>query len=452
MDDKIFSDYIGIEDSLEQRYGRIFSERMKEMTFGYVGICYHQAPLAVREQVSFTDSKKIELWNDLQKIGVEQCMVLSTCNRSEIFFFFESGKIKIEEIRQCYQSAFPEVPVGKYMKEMQGEEAMSYLFRVAAGLESMVLGEDQILGQVGEAMDVARTMGHGGKELNKVVREAVTCAKEIKTTYRISEKPLSVSYVGIQMLEKCGGIRGKRVLVIGSGKTAVLALTYLYEYGAASIALCSRTLSHAEELLEEYPQLKIVTYENRYEIMEKCDIVVTATASPHLVVKSGVWNRVSEKRRGRELVFLDLATPRDVDSRLAEQEGVQVIDMDTLQQVTGENQRERKRLAELCQVVIEDRVKEVWEWLCSSRMDGTIETLQKRCQGIVADSYEYLNRKMELSNREKKLLRKVLHASLQRLLREPIQELKQLESEEEQREYQRVMEHLFRIEEGGDSK
>lgn len=422
------------------------------MTFGYVGICYHQAPLAVREQVSFTDSKKIELWKDLQKIGVEQCMVLSTCNRSEIFFFFESEKIRIEEIRQCYQSAFPDVPVRKYMKEMLGEEAMSYLFRVAAGLESMVLGEDQILGQVGEAMDFARTMGHGGKELNKVVREAVTCAKEIKTTYRISEKPLSVSYVGIRLLESDGGIRGKRVLVIGSGKTAVLALTYLYDYGAASIVLCSRTLSHAEELLQEYPRLEIVTYENRYEIMETCDIVVTATASPHLVVKKSDWNAVAGRRQKRQIVFLDLATPRDVDPGLAEQEGVRVIDMDILEQKTRENRRERKRLAQMCQTVIEDRVREVWEWLRSSRVDGTIETLQKRCEAIVSDSYDYLNRKMELSSREKKLLRKVLHASLQRLLREPIQELKQLEKEEDQREYQRVMEHLFRIEEGGGSK
>lgn len=427
------------------------SERMEEMTFGYLGVCYHQAPLTVREQVSFTDSKKTELRKDLQEIGVEQCMVLSTCNRSEIFFFYNPGKIPLEAIRQCYQSAFPEVPVRKYMREMQGEQALSYLFRVAAGLESMVLGEDQILGQVREAMDFARTMGHGGKELNKVVREAVTCAKEIKTTYRISEKPLSVSYVGIRLLENDGGIRGKRVLVIGSGKTAVLALTYLYEYGAASVVLCSRTLSHAQEVRDSYPCLEIVPYEKRYEIMKECDMVVTATSSPHLVVKQEDFGPVLTERQGREIVFLDLAAPRDVDPGLAQQEGVRVIDMDMLQQVTGANGRERRRLAQMCQTVIEEKVREVLEWLCSSRMDGTIETLQKRCQGIVADSFDYLNRKMQLSTREKKLLRKVLHASLQRLLREPIQELKQL-GEEDQREYQRVIKHLFRMEEGGGSE
>lgn len=401
----------------------------------------------MRELVSFTDTKKIELWQELEKIDVKQCMVLSTCNRSEIFFFFQAGNTTIDKIRQCYEAMFPMVPIGEYIREMQGEEAMAYLFRVAAGLESLVLGEDQILGQVGEAMDFARTMGHGGKELDRVVREAVSCAKKIKSEYRISEKPLSVSYVGIRLLEDYGGVKGKRVLVIGSGKTASLALTYLVEYGAASIFLCSRTLAHAESLHTIHPRLSVVEYGERYQVMEQCDIVVAATASPHLVVKWDEWQKISPKRSGKEMVFLDLAAPRDVDIRLAEAEGVRLIDMDTLQQITQENQRERERLASCCQSLIRQRTRETMEWLRSSRMDGTIENLQKRCQNIVSDSYEYLNRKMTFSHREQKLLKKVLNASLQRLLREPIQELKQLEDEETQREYQRVLEHLFRMKE-----
>lgn len=414
------------------------------MVFGYVGVCYQETPLAVRELVSFTDSKKTELWNELEKIEVRQCVVLSTCNRSEIFFFFQSHKITMQQIRQCYEAVFPGVPIGNYMKEMQGEEAMAYLFRVTAGLESLVLGEDQILGQVVEAMDFARTMGHSGKELERIVRDAVTCAKQIKTEYRISEKPLSVSYVGIQMLQKYSGIEGKKVLVIGSGKTAALALTYLVDGGAASILLCSRNTEHARELLAVYPQLTVIEYKDRYQEMAHCEIVVSATASPHLVVKKEEWSRPDNG----EMIFLDLATPRDVDARLAEEEGVRVIDMDTLQQIAEKNQKERERLASLCQSLIQQKTEETMEWLRQSRMDTTIENLQKRCQGIVEDSYEYLNRKLSLSHREQKIVKKVLNASLQRLLREPIQELKQLEDDETQREYKKVLEHLFRMEEG----
>lgn len=417
---------------------------MEDMVFGYVGVCYQETPLAVRELVSFTDSKKTELWNELEKIEVRQCVVLSTCNRSEIFFFFQSHKITMQQIRQCYEAVFPGVPIRNYMKEMQGEEAMAYLFRVTAGLESLVLGEDQILGQVVEAMDFARTMGHSGKELERIVRDAVTCAKQIKTEYRISEKPLSVSYVGIQMLQKYSGIEGKKVLVIGSGKTAALALTYLVDGGAASILLCSRNTEHARELLAVYPQLTVIEYKDRYQEMAHCEIVVSATASPHLVVKKEEWSRPDNG----EMIFLDLATPRDVDARLAEEEGVRVIDMDTLQQIAEKNQKERERLASLCQSLIQQKTEETMEWLRQSRMDTTIENLQKRCQGIVEDSYEYLNRKLSLSHREQKIVKKVLNASLQRLLREPIQELKQLEDDETQREYKKVLEHLFRMEEG----
>ena len=293
-------------------------------------------------------------------------------------------------------------------------------------------------------MDFARTMGHSGKELERIVRDAVTCAKQIKTEYRISEKPLSVSYVGIQMLQKYSGIEGKKVLVIGSGKTAALALMYLVDGGAASILLCSRNTEHARELLAVYPQLTVIEYKERYQEMAHCEIVVSATASPHLVVKKEEWSRPDNG----EMIFLDLATPRDVDARLAEEEGVRVIDMDTLQQIAEKNQKERERLASLCQSLIQQKTEETMEWLRQSRMDTTIENLQKRCQGIVEDSYEYLNRKLSLSHREQKIVKKVLNASLQRLLREPIQELKQLEDDETQREYKKVLEHLFRMEEG----
>ena len=333
------------------------------------------------------------------------------------------------------------------------------MFRVAAGLESLVVGEDQILGQVVEAMDFARTMGHSGKELERIVRDAVTCAKWIKTNYRISEKPLSVSYIGVKELHRAGGVSGKNILVIGSGKTAALALTYLFlpptesEMRKIVVILLglfgcllftgsgSRTLAHAKELLAVHENLTVVDYHERYDVMKQCETVVSATSSPHLVVLYDKWKETGV----RQMQFLDLASPRDIDSRLQEVPGVQLIDMDTLQKITEKNQNEREKLAADCEQVIEEKVQETMEWLLLSRVDGTIETLQKRCLQIETDSYEYLNRKISLNHREQKLLKKVLHASLQRLIREPIQELKQLEDEEKQKEYQNILKTLFRM-------
>ncbi|MGN0350735.1 MAG: glutamyl-tRNA reductase [Roseburia sp.] len=409
------------------------------MQFGFIGINYKKAQLEIRDKTSFTDGMKIEFFQKAETIGIDQCMVLSTCNRSEVYFFFEKNE-QLEQIEQIYREMFPEVELEDYLTRFVGEEALAYLFRIAAGLESLVLGEDQILGQVREALDFSRAMGHSKKELNKVVREAVTCAKKIKTELKISEKPLSVSYIGIQKLNETCGIKGKRALVIGSGKTAVLALKYLYEYEAGEVYACSRNLEHAEELKEEFDSIRIVRYEKRYELMKQCDIVISATASPHVVVKREQFTPE------RPVTFLDLAAPRDIDTAFEKEELVQLINLDTLLEIAKENQRERERLVEQSKTMIAEALEETKEWLLQSRMDATIESLQQRCSEIVEDSYEYLNRKMELSHREQKLLRKVLHASLQRLLHEPIQELKQLDTKEEQEQYRRLVQQLFQIE------
>ena len=404
------------------------------MEFGYVGINYKNANQDVRDKVSFTDNQKIDFMQKASDRGVEQCMVLSTCNRSEVFFWAETADV----IRTLYEETFPAMEASSYLDCRSGDEALCYIFRVAAGLESMVLGEDQILGQVKDAFELAQTLGHTGKELNKVVRETVTCAKKMKTELKISEKPLSVSYVGIQQLKDVFGIAGKKALVIGSGKTAVLALRYLYEYEIAAVTVCSRTFAHARELLEEFPGIEIVPYEKRYEKMKDCDIVVSATASPHLVVKAECVEI------DRSMAFLDLASPRDVDPAIAD--AALLLNLDSLDRIVEHNYKEREALVQQGQSMIDEALAETKEWLNATGVDATIESLQQKCDEIVSDSYEYLNRKLDLSAREQKIVKKILKASLRRLLREPILEMKQIESKEQQEEYQKVVRQLFQIE------
>ena len=423
------------------------------MDFGYMGVRYNETPLSVRELVSFTDSKKTEFFEKMQRIGVKQCMVLSTCNRSEIFFFYPAGSQPAfcqEQIYACYADCFPQADINTYLQQSQEDEALTYLFRVTAGLESLVLGEDQILGQVVEALEFSQAMGMAGKELNKVVRDAIRCAKKIKDELRISEQPLSLSYVGVRCLARVmeteSTLSGRRVLVIGSGRTAELALMYLREYELEKIYVCNRTMRRARGLRERFPELVVVSYEERYQVLPECDVIVSATASPHLVV---TWERYQQQFSvpdGRNRYFLDLATPRDIDQRLGDLPDVQIIDMDFLQGITEKNQKERERLAKESESLIQEAVVEIKEWFHMSRMDETIESLQKRCHDIVEDSYAYLNRKLELTGREQKLVRKVLNASLQRLLRDPIQELKHLDTEEEQEEYKTMIQRLFSAE------
>lgn len=409
------------------------------MQFAFLGISYQNTELEVREKAAFTDQKMMDFFHEAEQSGVRQCMILSTCNRSEVFYFWKEEEQKGQMI-QIYKKMFPEAELEAYIRQNQGEEAVFYLFRVAAGLESMVAGEDQILGQVKHALEFSRMMGACGKELDKVVRDAVTCAKKIKSKLKISEKPLSVGYIGIQRLNEACPIKGKKVLVIGSGNTAALALKYLREYKAGEIFVCSRTYAHAGKLQEQIKDLRIVPYQERYQVMRECDIVVSATSAPHLVV------RRSEFRPEKPVVFLDFAAPRDIDPDYETCPAAVLIHLDTLREISRHNQEERMRLLKDSEQWIAEAGNETMHWLQVSRMDPTIRSLQERCREIAEDSYTYLSRKMDLSGREKQLLQKVLNASLQRLIKEPVQHLKHLEDQKEQDAYKEIVHQLFQFE------
>lgn len=409
------------------------------MQFGFIGISFKQASLEVREKITFTDHKKIDFMRRAEQFGVEQCMILSTCNRSEIYYFYAEDHQDRAMIK-LLSDFFPEVKVTQYAIHKIGISALNYLFRVTAGLESQVLGEDQILGQVKEALDLSRTMGYAKKELDRVVSNSIACAKKIKTEIKISEIPLSVSYIGILYLYQQCGIKGKRALVIGSGKMAALALRYLYDYEVGEVYLCSRMVEHARRLQEEFPKIRVMDYEDRYLILNNCDMVISATSSPHIVLKA------DGQKFNKDIVMLDLATPRDIDSSFREIENCSLFDLDHLQKIACDNEKERSELVSECEELINEDVEETLNWLLSSRMDATIESLHQRCEEIVQDSFTYLNRKMELSEREKSLLQKTLQASLHRLIREPIEELKHLETVEEQEHYKEIVHQLFQIE------
>lgn len=405
------------------------------MQLGYVGINYKNTDLSVRDKITFTDSGIADFMQQAEEAGVNQCMCLSTCNRCEVFYLYENETF-VQVMSDLFNDFFGLSDMTDKLSSVKcGEEALVYLFRIAAGLESMVLGEDQILGQLKDAADLSRTLGHSGKELNYIVREAVSCAKQIKTEYKVSEKPVSVCYVGIQELDRVFGISGKHALVIGSGKTAALAIRYLAEYGA-DVMVCSRTYQHAKALLKEFPQIQVVAYDKKTEALKESDIVVSATSSPHLVIKC------VELSGCKEMTLLDLAAPRDIEKSAGDIEGVTLIDLDRIGEIVKSNQNERAHLLKESQCVIDDYIAETRKWLTSSRMDTTIQSLGKKCDEIVQDSYDYLNRKIDLSDHDRVILKKILKSSLHRLLKEPIEELKNVE-ENEQQQYKDMIERLF---------
>lgn len=409
------------------------------MDFAVVGVNHNNTPINIRETVSFTDTQKIEGINFLLDNGIEEAIILSTCNRSEVYIYSKNILDKVEVVKNFYQDYFDVENIEEFLFNKTGEEAIKHVFNVSAGLDSLVLGEDQILGQVKDAHDFARQLGSSKKVFNKLFREAVTVSKDIKTTTKISHQPLSISYIGIKCLkEKMGSLENKNALVIGLGKMSKLAMKHLEEEQLNNIYVTNRSYEKLKSIQDEYKNLIPIKYEDRYEVMDKVDIVISATASPHTVLKKAEMPKTSNK-----LIMMDIALPRDIDKNLNEFENIEVYDIDDLKKISEANDKKRRELACIGELIIDEKIEEFNEWLETIKIDPTIQSLNDKCSDIREDTLDYIYRKLDLNCREKKIIDKMLTSALKRLVREPIINLKQIKDSGKQEEYIKIVEELF---------
>ncbi|WP_148552124.1 glutamyl-tRNA reductase [Paraclostridium bifermentans] len=409
------------------------------MDFAVVGVNHNNTPINIRENVSFTDTQKIEGINFLLDNGIEEAIILSTCNRSEVYIYSNNILDKVEVVKNFYQDFFDVENIEKFLFNKTGEEAIKHVFNVSAGLDSLVLGEDQILGQFKDAHDFARQLGSSKKVFNKLFREAVTVSKDIKTTTKISHQPLSISYIGIKCLkEKMGSLENKNALVIGLGKMSKLAMKHLEEEQLNNIYVTNRSYEKLKNIQDEYKNLIPIKYEDRYEVMDKVDIVISATASPHTVLKKDEMPKTSNK-----LIMMDIALPRDIDKNLNEFENIEVYDIDDLKKISEANDKKRRELASIGELIIDEKIEEFNEWLDTIKIDPTIQSLNDKCSDIREDTLDYIYRKLDLNCREKKIIDKMLTSALKRLVREPIINLKQIKDSGKQEEYIKIVEELF---------
>ncbi|MBN8049402.1 MULTISPECIES: glutamyl-tRNA reductase [Paraclostridium] len=409
------------------------------MDFAVVGVNHNNTPINIRETVSFTDTQKIEGINFLLDNGIEEVIILSTCNRSEVYIYSKNISDKVEVVKNFYQDYFDVENIEEFLFNKTGEEAIKHVFNVSAGLDSLVLGEDQILGQVKDAHDFARQLGSSKKVFNKLFREAITVSKDIKTTTKISHQPLSISYIGIKCLkEKMGSLENKNALVIGLGKMSKLAMKHLEEEQLNNIYVTNRSYEKLKSIQEEYKNLIPIKYEDRYEVMDKVDIVISATASPHTVLKKAEMPKTSNK-----LIMMDIALPRDIDKNLNEFENIEVYDIDDLKKISEANDKKRRELASIGELIIDEKIEEFNEWLDTIKIDPTIQSLNDKCSDIREDTLDYIYRKLDLNCREKKIIDKMLTSALKRLVREPIINLKQIKDSGKQDEYIKIVEELF---------
>ena len=413
------------------------------MNIGVVGVNHNLAPINVREAVSFTDTKKIEAINILLDREIDEIVILSTCNRSEIYISGENIQQKVDEVANFYKDYFGVKDIEQYLFKKTNLEAIQHLFDVTAGLDSLVVGEDQILGQVKDAHEFCMKLGATKKVFNKLFRDAVTTSKEIKTITKISQQPLSISYIGVKLLkEKMGTLEGKNALIVGLGKMNLLTLNHLEEENVKNIYIANRNIEKTKEIENKFDNIIPIEYSDRHKIIQEksIDIVISATSSPHLVIKYDDMPKLDKK-----IYIMDIALPRDIDTKLKELNYVELYDIDDLKEIHDKNDIKRNELAQKAQEIIKIKIDEFTEWLDLTFIDRTIQSLNSKCIEIKEDTLEYIFRKIDLNQREQKIIDKMLGSALKRVIREPIINLKQVKNKGQREEYIKVIEDLFEI-------
>ena len=411
------------------------------MNIGVIGINHNLAPINIRESVSFTDVQKIEAINYFLDRDIDEVVILSTCNRSEIYIQAKNIDEKIKFLEDFYERFFNVADIKEYLFSKKNTSAVEHLFKVASGLDSIVLGEDQILGQVKDAHDFSMQLGSSKKIFNKLFREAINVAKDIKNTTKISHQPLSISYIGVKFIQsKIAKLEGKKALLIGMGKMNKLTIKYLKEEKLDTIYVSNRNHGKIMELESKFKNIIPIRYEDRYKVMNDIDIVISATSSPHMVIRYDEMPKIQKK-----ILMMDIALPRDIDPKINKLENIEIYDIDNLKDIQDKNDNKRKELAKIGSKMISEKIIEFIEWIDSIKIDPTIESLNDKCLEIREDTLDYIYRKTNLDNRDKKIIDKMLTSALKRLIREPIINLKQIKDKGKREEYIKLIEELFEL-------
>lgn len=413
------------------------------MQIALIGLNQESAGISIRNRTAYTDAHKIEAINALLDMGVEEAVILGTCGRNEIYICDRERTIaqRAQEVSQFFEDFFGVPGIQNHLYIKVGKDAVKHLMTVACGLDSIVLGEDQILGQVKDAHRLAMELGASKKVLNRLFRDAVTASKRIKTELKISEHPVSISYIGVKFLmEKLGSFKDKRFLIVGTGKMGRLALRHIMDAEPGKVYMSNRNHHKVIDLTSEFPEIQMVPYEERYRIIPDVDVVITATASSHCVIRKNEMPQITGP-----IYIMDMAVPQDVEVEVGEIPGICLYNVDSLIRISEENEARRRTLASEALAIIEKDIEEFGLWMHSVKADPAIVSLNSLRKQIEEDTFDYLSRKLELDQRDRKLMEKMISSALKRMIREPIMKLKSLTDEEEISHYSQVVEELFQF-------
>lgn len=398
------------------------------MHFLVLGLNHKTAPVEVRERLSFGGERLHEVLQGLTALpSLDETAVLSTCNRTELYAI--TGDLHAAERDLVgflgMKVAASEPPLDQFLYRAHDLEAVQHLFRVAAGLDSMILGEAQILGQVKDALHAALNANSLGVHLGKVFRQAIEVGKRVRTETGIGQNAVSVSYAAVELARQIfGDLGGKAVLIVGAGETGELTARTLTAHGASAILVANRTYERAVELAAQFGG-EAFPFENLPLCLEHTDIVISSTGAPHAVLDYELVRQVMRRRHRRPLFLIDIAVPRDIDPRVNSLDSVYLYDIDDLQTVVERNLAKREQEVERVEHIIAEETAAFSQWWAARRMVPLIRALKAYGDEIRTRELERLfNRLPHLSARDRELIEASTRLIVNRLLHQPVVGLK----------------------------
>jgi glutamyl-tRNA reductase len=426
-----------------------------------VGLNHKVAPVEVREKLAFGGEA---LEQALARFGPSQNTgslygpegaILSTCNRLEVY-----------TLASCLDEG--EEAVCRFLEDCHGEEsqafrpylyafadadAVGHLFSVAAGLDSMVLGEHQILGQVTAAMEAALQQNAAGKVLSVLFRRAIEAGKRARTETAISQGTTSISHIAVELARKIFGNLGScRVLLIGAGEMAELAAQTLVESGAKSLSILNRTLERAKELADRF-DARALGWSQLNEALIWADIIITSTAAPHSIIRPDGIRRANAQRRHRPLFLIDIAVPRDVDPRVEQIEGVYLYDIDDLEAVVENSLAGRRREVPKVEAIVKEAQAEFMAWYHSLDVVPTIVDIRRQAHEVREAELERAFRRMNgMTDEDQEIIKAMTKRIVNKLLHHPTVCLKEHASCSDGYRYAEVARDLFGLDGKEDRK
>ena len=396
------------------------------MRFNIIGWNFRKTPVEVRDKLALTPQQQVELGKLLKlRFSLGGVVILSTCNRTE--FYLVDADQQIEQIIEMLESYWKITELRESVYTIQNLDGVRHLFRVASSLESMVLGEPQILGQLKDTFQSFKEANLSGKLLHPLFTRAFSTAKRVRTETTIAGNAVSVSYAAVELAKHIfEDLSKQRVMVIGAGEMAELAVRHLISNGISQLFVTNRTFSNAAELAEKF-QGVAVPFNQLERYLHEADIVISSTGARDYIISPELVKNCLHNRKGNSMFFIDIAVPRDIDPEINKLHGAFCYDIDDLQSLVSHNQEERKKQSVKAEEIIENELTQLELWFKSLSAVPTIRSLRRSFHFTAKEEMEKSFRRMKtLPESERKEIEIMVHRLIHKLLHDPSRNLKEI--------------------------